>query len=152
MKQIFLILLATAILSCSNDTEKPDVKVSAPAVIPSQQQNTYQVTIPGTATGNDSIPENGEYVKKYENGQIQMQGMMKNGKREGLWKSFYEDGTPWSQTTFKEGKKDGPTTTWYENGKKRYEGNYKNDSESGIWKYYDEKGVFIKDFDYDKQQ
>ena len=29
-----------------------------------------------------------------------MQGMMKDGKREGLWKSFYENGNQWSESFY----------------------------------------------------
>ena len=42
----------------------------------------------------DSVIKNGEYIKYYKNGVIEMRGMMKEGKREGLWKSWYEDGSP----------------------------------------------------------
>lgn len=150
MKKLVWFILAVSAIACTNNEEKkakPETKNEAQV-----KEEVYKVTIPAANKAKDAIPENGEYVSKYKNGQVEMQGMMKNGNREGLWKSFYEDGTQWSQTTFKEGKKEGPTTTWYENGKKRYEGFYKNDSESGVWKYYDEKGNFIKNFDYDKQQ
>jgi antitoxin component YwqK of YwqJK toxin-antitoxin module len=99
-----------------------------------------------------SIPKdtvvNGEEVKRYVNGAIQMRGMRKDSKRIGVWKSWYEDGTPWSETTFKDGKKNGKTTTWYENGKKRYEGFFTNDEESGTWVIYDENGVLIKQQHY----
>jgi antitoxin component YwqK of YwqJK toxin-antitoxin module len=150
MKKLVWFILAVSAIACANDAEK---KAKSETKNKTQvKEEVYKVSIPASNKAKDSIPENGEYVSKYENGQVEIQGMMKNGKREGLWKSFYEDGTPWSQTTFKEGKKEGPTTTWYENGKKRYEGFYKNDLESGVWKYYDEKENFIKNFDYDKQQ
>jgi len=102
-----------------------------------------------TNQANTPIVNDGEYIQRYPNGVVEMQGMMKDGKREGLWKSFYENGSPWSETTFKNGIKEGPTTTWYENEQKRYVGNYKNDVEIGKWTYWNEKGevVLIKDFD-----
>jgi antitoxin component YwqK of YwqJK toxin-antitoxin module len=78
-----------------------------------------------------------------------MRGMMKDGKREGVWKSFYETGSPWSETTFKNGKKNGKTTTWYENEKKRYDGFYIDDIESGKWVYWSEKGELVTEKNYD---
>jgi len=149
MRKVIYFILAVSAVACANNAEKKVKPVNTNQ--PQVKEEVYKIEIPQSKQ-KDSIPENGQYVKKYDNGQVEMQGMMKNGKREGLWKSFYEDGTPWSQTTFKEGKKEGATTTWFENGKKRYEGFYKNDVESGVWKYYDEKGNFVKNFDYDKQQ
>jgi antitoxin component YwqK of YwqJK toxin-antitoxin module len=93
------------------------------------------------ATRTDSIVENGEQIYYHKNGGIEMRGIMKDNKRDGLWKSFYENGTPWSETTFKEGKKNGKTTTWYENGKKRYDGFFTNDRESGRWVFWREDGT-----------
>lgn len=146
---MFLISVIFLVYSCSSDN-KQEQKKAEQKVEPTAKEQAYTLKLPVTVP-KDSVPENGEYTKRYATGGIEIQGMMKNGKREGLWKSFYEDGTPWSKTTFKEGLKDGPTTTWYENGKMRYEGFYKDDDEKGVWKYYDEKGNFIKTFDYDKQ-
>jgi antitoxin component YwqK of YwqJK toxin-antitoxin module len=91
----------------------------------------------------DSLLQNGEYLQHYKSGVVEMLGEIKNGKREGVWKSFYETNSPWSETTFEAGKKNGKTTTWYENGKKRYEGFYTNDKESGSWTFWDEKGTVI---------
>ena len=80
-----------------------------------------------------------------------MHGMMKEGKREGLWKSFYENGLKWSETTFAAGIKNGKTSTWYENGKKRYDGFFTNDLESGKWTYWNESGEQVSTKDFDKK-
>lgn len=100
-------------------------------------------------TKTDSIVENGEQIYYHKSGAVEMRGNMKDGKRDGLWKSFYENGLPWSETTFKEGKKEGKTTTWYENGKKRYEGSFKNDVESGRWVFWNEDGTLVDTKNYD---
>ncbi len=93
---------------------------------------------------------NGESIERYPNGVIKIQGMMKDGKRDGLWKSFYDNGSPWSETTFSDGKKNGKTTTWYTNNNKRYEGYYTNDKESGLWTLWNEKGDVTNKKNYDK--
>lgn len=103
------------------------------------------------SSSKDSILQNGEYIKHYKNSVIEIQGIMKDGKRDGLWKSFYENGLPWSETTFLEGKKEGKTTTWYDNNQKRYEGFYTNDFESGKWTFWDEKGKQVNTTDYGKK-
>ncbi len=93
----------------------------------------------------------GENLVKYDNGKLKFQGFMNNGKREGLWRSFYENGAKWSETTFLEGKKNGKTTTWYENSQMRYDGFYTNDVESGKWTFWDEKGKEIQTKEYDRK-
>ncbi|MBL7884311.1 MAG: hypothetical protein JNL69_09590 [Bacteroidia bacterium] len=145
MKKITTLTLlgTTLFMACGahkNEQNKTTVQIQNP---------TEAITEQHTQKPNIPIIENGEHIQRYPNGVIEMKGMMKDGKREGLWKSFYENGSPWSETTFKEGIKNGPTTTWYENEQKRYIGNYKDDKEVGKWTYWDEKGKLIltKDFD-----
>lgn len=113
------------------------------------QHDTLKSNSDVNSSVQDSVLQNGEYIKHYENGVIEMRGMMKDGKREGLWKSWYQNGSPWSETTFSKGVKNGKTTTWYENEKKRYDGFYTNDIESGKWSFWDEKGKLVKEMDYD---
>jgi antitoxin component YwqK of YwqJK toxin-antitoxin module len=142
-KIISFSILMTGLLSCSNQTpeKQEEVKVEAPV-----NQDSTRFTI--ATEQQDSVVNTGESIQKYKNGVIRMRGMMKDGKREGLWKSWYENGTPWSETTFAAGVRDGKTVTWYENGNKRYEGAYTNDMESGKWTYWDEKGkeAITKDY------
>ncbi len=81
-----------------------------------------------------------DYVEYHPNGMVKFRGKKVNGKREGLWVSFYEDGKKWSETTFRNGLKSGITRTYYENGMMRYSGEYTNDERSHIWKFYTEEG------------
>ena len=145
-RSILFSILITGLLSCSNQpAEIPaEVNVESP-VNPDSTRFTIAVE------QQDSIVNNGESIQRHKNGVVRMRGIMKDGKRDGLWKSFYENGTPWSETTFVSGVKTGKTITWYEDGKKRYEGEYTNDRESGLWNYRDEKGKEVSTKDYGKQ-
>ena len=80
----------------------------------------------------------------HENGQVYMMGKIKDKERNGLWKTYYEDGTPWSETHFKEGILDGSTKTWYKNGKVRFTGFYTDGEKSGTWYWYDKEGELNK--------
>ena len=81
---------------------------------------------------------------------IQMQGSSANNLRQGNWNYWYENGNRWSEGYFIDGENDSIRNVWYENGNKRYEGFYKNGKEAGIWKFYDEKGILVKEVDYNK--
>ncbi|MGZ4035335.1 MAG: toxin-antitoxin system YwqK family antitoxin [Bacteroidia bacterium] len=145
MRSYFILPLffSVGLISCSSQPGKAPEKIVETDSVKSD--STLKFTI---KDNRDSVIKDGEYIERYKNGVIKIKGEMKNGKREGLWKSWYEDGTPWSETTFKAGLKNGPTGTWYENGIKRYEGFYTNDVESGNWMYWDEKGRVHENKDY----
>lgn len=145
MRTFFLSLICISFFACENKSQtavKTDVKVDTTA---------QSRVISSTVIVKDSSVADGEEIIRYKNGVVKMRGMKKNGKREGEWRSFYENGSPWSITNFKEGKKEGPTTTWYENEQMRYQGFYTNDVESGKWKFWNERGVVVQEADYDKK-
>jgi antitoxin component YwqK of YwqJK toxin-antitoxin module len=84
----------------------------------------------------------------YPNKQAQMEGTYKDGKREGKWIYWYENGKVWSDGMFVKGKSDGKRTTYFENGKVRYEGFYKEDMRVGKWRFFDENGRLLQELDY----
>ena len=139
-------LLILGLISCSN--QAGEKKVEVVKVEPQVNRDSTRFTI----TSPQDTTQNGESILKYPNGNVRMKGMMKDGKREGLWKSYYETGLQWSETTFEAGIKNGRTSTWYENGKKRYDGFYKNDLESGKWIYWNEAGEQMSTKDFDKKE
>jgi antitoxin component YwqK of YwqJK toxin-antitoxin module len=135
------VLLTLSFFSCSGVADKkPASDEKKERVI--QKDFTFE-------NKKDSVVVNGEQIHYHKNGVIEMRGMMKDNKREGLWKSWYENGLPWSETTFKEGRKNGKTTTWYENGNKRYEGFFTDDKESGRWIFWKEDGTLADFKNYD---
>ena len=141
---LFFVVILSGLISCTQNTTKTiqyENKVTELAP-PDTTNSLFSFSVT-----KDTV-QNGEEVKHYKSGKVQMRGMRKDGARTGLWKSWYEDGTLWSETTFEKGVKMGRTTTWYENGKKRYEGFYKNDVESGKWTFWDEKGDVVQTKDF----
>lgn len=95
--------------------------------------------------------ENREMIREttfYPNKQMQMDGGYKNNKREGVWKYWYENGKPWSEGFYVNGKSEGKRTTYFENGKIRYVGNYREDMRVGKWQFFDETGRMLSEVDY----
>ena len=88
-------------------------------------------------------------IEKYPNDVIKIIGQEQGGKRVGKWQSFYENGYKWSESTYKNGFREGPFTVYYRNGMLRYDGYYYNDERSGLWQFYDTLGVTIKKIDMD---
>ena len=142
-KIILFSLFIFGLISCSNQpVDEPVLETKMEKTLNSDS-TTFTII-----SNQDTTTKNGESIVKYPNGNVKMHGMMKDGKREGLWKSFYDNGIQWSETTFAGGIKNGKTTTWYENGNKRYEGFYANDLESGKWTFWNEAGELASTKDY----
>lgn len=141
MKKTGIVLLCIlCLVACNRNASKQESAEEKP-----RDRMSQDFTFESKA---DSVVS-GEQIHYHKNGVIEMRGMMKDGKRDGLWKSWYENGLPWSETTFVLGKKNGKTTTWYDNGKKRYEGFYTNDKESGRWMFWKEDGSIADTKNYD---
>jgi len=117
----------------------------------------------GYLKGSDT-PYTGKYYGLYENGQKQVEGNVKNGKRDelvtkwyengnkkeeenykdgkpdGLWTQWYENGQKKRELNQKDGKRHGLNVEWYKNGKKSQEGNWKDDKLDGLWVVWHENG------------
>ncbi|WP_348812824.1 toxin-antitoxin system YwqK family antitoxin [Flavobacterium maritimum] len=52
----------------------------------------------------------------YENGQVQQEGFFENGKLEGIWVSYNEQGEKTSSGEYKDGLKTGKWFFWSQNG------------------------------------
>ena len=68
------------------------------------------------------------------------QGSLKDGKREGLWGSYYDEGQLSSKGNYKNGYSDGPWFYYHSNGQLSSKGNYKNGYSDGPWFHYYSNG------------
>ena len=136
MKKIFLILSSVLLLaSCSAQLDEKVI-----AQYPDGQVRVVRY-----------FDKHGDCVKEteyYENGQVKMEGGMKNGKMEGEWTAYFIDGRVQSHGYFENDKRTGAAQVFYSNGNKYEEGYYKNGKHCGLWKFYDEQGHLLKEVDF----
>ena len=85
------------------------------------------------------------YGDKYE-------GHYKDGKKEGTWTSWYENGQKKYEDTYKNGKNHGISLSWYENGQKSAYKMYKEGMRHGITTYWNEKGEPTKQVLYENDE
>jgi antitoxin component YwqK of YwqJK toxin-antitoxin module len=108
----------------------------------------------------------GEVYTYLDNKHILM-GDLLNGKKNGLWVTWFKDGHKLEENfdhglingsmslfyrngqkkwrhTYKNGLKDGLTTHWFSNGKKIKEGYFINGDSIGIWNYWSKFGELIE--------
>lgn len=150
MPHIFLYFafFCLLLLSCNSASSEKEKKIgSADSIVRSEvtADNNTPVSVI------DSTPPvwDGDYVKRYPNGVIQIKGEYRNGKRDGQWISFYNNGNKWSEGYFKQGLRSGASIVYNIDGSVFYKGQYQNGYKSGKWQFF-ENGKVIKEVDYTK--
>jgi antitoxin component YwqK of YwqJK toxin-antitoxin module len=99
----------------------------------------------------DLVERDGLFYKKFSNvpftGAVEgrRQGIINNGKREGCWISFYENGQLSGKYCFKNGIWDGPVRTYYPTGQVYSEGIYKTGKREGRHVEYFSNGLLNKE-------
>ena len=127
MMQRLLILLFVLCFACKPATEK-------------------------TETPNSQIEETnteGELSQEYyDEGGLKSEGRLVDGKRNGLWTSYFPNGTIWSQSNYKLNVLHGSTKVYYPTGVLRYKGKFRDGKRVGKWVEYLEDGKvdFIKEY------
>ena len=92
-----------------------------------------------SVTGDDLVYRNGLYYEKFTNvpfsGEVtgQEQGSFKNGKRDGAWVFYHQNGQLWYEGNYKNGKEEGAFISYSEYGQLSSKGNYKNGKREGYW-------------------
>ena len=92
--------------------------------------------------------EEGPWVRYHENGQLGDKGDYKNGKKEGPWVHYHENGQLGAKADYKNGKKEGPWVYYHENGQLFNKGDYKNGKKEGPWVHYYKNGQLWDKGDY----
>jgi antitoxin component YwqK of YwqJK toxin-antitoxin module len=111
------------------------------------------------ATYKDGVPEgirreydkNGKVEKSYifKNGKVIAEGIFTDaGKREGLWKEYYDDGSLKSEGNYKNNNKTGKWKYYYPNGQLQETGEYVNGKPEGKWLWYYPSGKLLREMNY----
>ncbi len=91
---------------------------------------------------------NGPLKSYYRNGNIMKTGNYINGKENGLFKEYNEDGSISIEYTMKDGEMNGPFITYYENGKVESTGNNINGVKNGLYTEFiyndDDDSLFLE--------
>jgi antitoxin component YwqK of YwqJK toxin-antitoxin module len=109
-----------------------------------REQEAVEVTWPDGSPRTAYVVLEGDTVgfrAWHENGQLDREGGLKDGQRDGKWQAFYDDGTPWAEHEYAAGVQIGAYRTWYPNGTPNIEGQYDATGKpTGEWQFYDPQG------------
>ena len=103
-----------------------------------------------SVTGDDLVYRNDLYYEKFTNvpfsGEVtgQEQGSFKNGKRDGAWVFYHQNGQLWYEGNYKNGKEEGAFISYSEYGQLSSKGNYKNGKREGYWFTRSNEGTVYK--------
>lgn len=91
--------------------------------------------------GNKTVSDgNGTYISYYENGSVFTEGNIKDGLKDGVWKTYYENGEISQTSMYVRSELNGLQQTWYPSGNINVEGEMQNNKRVGEWNWYFESG------------
>jgi antitoxin component YwqK of YwqJK toxin-antitoxin module/tetratricopeptide (TPR) repeat protein len=73
-----------------------------------------------------------------------------NGERDGVTKSYYDNGKLSDETTYRSGKREGRSVSYHANGQVHYILNYRDDKLDGPYQEFDENGKLTERGEYHK--
>ena len=101
------------------------------------------------------VERGGLYYEKYTNEPFtgktigDLQGKIKDGKLEGEWLEYYNNGELLAKSNYKDGKKQGEYVVYYKNGGTDITGNFKEGKKEGEWlSYYYKSGQLFNKNNY----
>ena len=91
-------------------------------------------------------------IERYASGKVKISGNYVNNKREGLWISFFENGSKQSVHNYKEGMLNGQITVFNANSNLLYQGFYIDGKKHGKWNYYNNNQEIINTTWYNEEE
>ena len=154
-----LFLFAGSFLSSCNQNEVPASSLELRDTLIYKKGETQPYTGHEKARIKDKIIEydvvngikQGDFKLFFLNGNLQIEGRLKNNKNVGLWKYYYETGELESKGEFENDKPKGEWTWYYPSGKIRERGNYFEGNRIGKWQDFDEAGNVTEEKDFSLQ-
>ena len=147
MRSVLLLLIVLSLFaSCDQPAVKTETSAQKPFSIEGTTAQVLQSFPDGktkVAVYSDSI--SGQKVAEVEfhgNGQPKIDKRFVRDTLQGESWCYYENGSPWSLNTFKDGLNHGPYKTWHDNGQLYIDGHYENGMKTGEWfTYYANGGL-----------
>ncbi len=139
---VLLIMMLLLMAACSHPTSDEPTEVETEILDIWDNGNPKIVRYFDTNNGGRILFKETQY---HPNGTKSLEGRYLNNKRDGIWKSWHDDGSLWSEGSFVAGQREGVGTVYFPNGQKQIEGHYKHGKRVGKWKYWDESGNLLNE-------
>ena len=93
----------------------------------------------------------GNFKLYFSNGNVQIEGKVKNNRNTGEWKYYYETGELESKGEFENDKPKGEWIWYYPSGEVKERGNYFEGNRIGTWQQFDETGMISDEQEFSLQ-
>lgn len=91
----------------------------------------------------------GVSITYHPNGKVAVEAPYKNGKLDGVYRCYFENGNLWQTIGYREDLEEGISTTYYENGKKKKTETYKGGFLHGTSEEFTEQGKLQRRIPYE---
>ena len=95
---------------------------------------------------------NGRWTFWNENGNIVRTGSYAAGKRDGSYAYYFNDGSKKEEGAWKNDQRDGLWTKYSNNGNTQKEGTYSNGKKDGVWTTWNDKGLIASKYLYENNK
>ena len=95
---------------------------------------------------------NGRWTFWNENGNIVRTGSYAVGKRDGSYAYYFNDGSKKEEGAWKNDQRDGLWTKYSNNGNTQKEGTYSNGKKDGVWTTWNDKGLIASKYLYENNK
>ena len=95
---------------------------------------------------------NGRWTFWNENGNIVRTGSYAAGKRDGSYAYYFNDGSKKEEGAWKNDQRDGLWVKYSNNGNTQKEGTYSNGKKDGVWTSWNDKGLVASKYLYEKNK
>jgi hypothetical protein len=85
--------------------------------------------------------KDGTFIAYGTGGLRMIEGVYRDGRQEGEWTTWYENGQLSAVDHYHDGLQNGLHTSWYAHGVKAIEGEYRNGKREGVWTLWDPSGL-----------
>jgi hypothetical protein len=156
---LLILMMGVGLVSCGNkddnaqqntDTTTETKRVSVDTLGLSLQRELVERYDDGPARVYHYYEDEDDYLqlKVWRSHKPYVAGWFRDGKRQGDWFSWYENGVLWSSGRYENGLRQGKSEVFYDSGNVRIQQEYKNGKPHGTWVFYDEKMNKILEVDY----
>jgi antitoxin component YwqK of YwqJK toxin-antitoxin module len=88
-------------------------------------------------------PYSGKVITTHDGHPASINGYIKNGKKDGVWRNWYASGQLENEWTLVNGEIDGMRRSWYKSGQLMSEGGYLNGNQEGVRRGWYENGQLM---------